>query len=212
MWLNPFELATRPVTNGEYLAFIEAGGYETSEYWLSDGFQVIQQLGWKAPLYWMKDDSGEWSIFTLHGVEPLALDEPVCHVSFYEADAFSRWKGKRLPTEAEWEHAAKAVAKTGNMMGRGSYHPHAVEETEASLQAMFGDVWEWTASAYSPYPGSRPLEGALGEYNAKFMCNQMVLRGGACVTPDDHIRETYRNFFPPDKRWQFSGFRLAGDR
>lgn len=212
VWLNPFELATKPVTNGEFLAFIEAGGYETSEYWLSDGFQVIQQLGWKAPLYWMKGDSGEWSIFTLHGVEPLALDEPVCHVSFYEADAFSRWKGKRLPTEAEWEHAAKAVAKTGNMMGRGSYHPHAVEEMEASLQAMFGDVWEWTASAYSPYPGSRPLEGALGEYNAKFMCNQMVLRGGACVTPDDHIRETYRNFFPPDKRWQFSGFRLAGDR
>lgn len=212
VWLNPFELATKPVTNGEFLAFIEAGGYETSEYWLSDGFQVIQQLGWKAPLYWMKDDSGEWSIFTLHGVEPLALDEPVCHVSFYEADAFSRWKGKRLPTEAEWEHAAKGVAKTGNMMGRGGYHPRPIEETEASLQAMFGDVWEWTASAYSPYPGSRPLEGALGEYNAKFMCNQMVLRGGACVTPDDHIRETYRNFFPPDKRWQFSGFRLAGDR
>ncbi|WP_214851403.1 ergothioneine biosynthesis protein EgtB [Exiguobacterium sp. s193] len=212
VWLNPFELATRPVTNGEFLAFIEAGGYETSEYWLSDGFQVIQQLGWKAPLYWMKGDSGEWSIFTLHGVEPLALDEPVCHVSFYEADAFSRWKGKRLPTEAEWEHAAKAVEKTGNMMERGGYHPRPIEETEASLQAMFGDVWEWTASAYSPYPGSRPLEGALGEYNAKFMCNQMVLRGGACVTPDDHIRETYRNFFPPDKRWQFSGFRLAGDR
>lgn len=211
VWLNPFELATAPVTNGEYLAFIEAGGYETSEYWLSDGYQVIKQLGWKAPLYWMKDESGDWSVFTLNGVEPLALDEPVCHVSFYEADAYSRWKGKRLPTEAEWEHAAKTVARQGNMMGRGTYHPATVVRAEHELTGMFGDVWEWTASAYSSYPGSRPLEGALGEYNAKFMSNQMVLRGGACVTPDDHIRETYRNFFPPDKRWQFSGFRLAGD-
>ncbi|KQS45554.1 MULTISPECIES: ergothioneine biosynthesis protein EgtB [unclassified Exiguobacterium] len=212
-WLHPFELATRPVTNGEYLAFIEAGGYEKSEYWLSDGFATVQKEGWKAPLYWMKDDAGEWTIFTMNGVEPLRLDEPVCHVSFYEADAYSRFKGKRLPTEAEWEWASRQVDSVTkrNMMGNGTFHPVVVKESETTLASMFGNVWEWTSSPYSSYPGSKPLEGALGEYNAKFMCNQMVLRGGACVTPDDHIRETYRNFFPPDKRWLFGGFRLAGD-
>lgn len=212
-WLHPFKLATRPVTNGEYLAFIEAGGYEKSEYWLSDGYATVQKEGWKAPLYWMKDDAGEWTIFTMNGVEPLRLDEPVCHVSFYEADAYSRYIGKRLPTEAEWEWASRQVDSVTkrNMMGSGTFHPVAVEESETTLASMFGNVWEWTSSAYSSYPGSKPLEGALGEYNAKFMCNQMVLRGGACVTPDDHIRETYRNFFPPDKRWLFGGFRLAGD-
>ncbi|WP_290719715.1 MULTISPECIES: ergothioneine biosynthesis protein EgtB [Exiguobacterium] len=212
-WLHPFELATRPVTNGEYLAFIEAGGYQKSEYWLSDGYATVQKEGWKAPLYWMKDDAGEWTIFTMNGVEPLRLDEPVCHVSFYEADAYSRYQGKRLPTEAEWEWASRQVDSVTkrNMMGSGTFHPVAVEESETTLASMFGNVWEWTSSAYSSYPGSKPLEGALGEYNAKFMCNQMVLRGGACVTPDDHIRETYRNFFPPDKRWLFGGFRLAGD-
>lgn len=212
-WLHPFKLATRPVTNGEYLAFIEAGGYEKSEYWLSEGFATVQKEGWKAPLYWMKDDAGEWTIFTMNGVEPLRLDEPVCHVSFYEADAYSRFIGKRLPTEAEWEWASRQVDSVTkrNMMGSGTFHPVAVEESETTLASMFGNVWEWTSSAYSSYPGSKPLEGALGEYNAKFMCNQMVLRGGACVTPDDHIRETYRNFFPPDKRWLFGGFRLAGD-
>ncbi|MBF8152744.1 ergothioneine biosynthesis protein EgtB [Exiguobacterium sp. TBG-PICH-001] len=212
-WLHPFKLATRPVTNGEYLAFIEAGGYEKSEYWLSDGYVTVQKEGWKAPLYWMKDDAGEWTIFTMNGVEPLRLDEPVCHVSFYEADAYSRYIGKRLPTEAEWEWASRQVDSVTkrNMMGSGTFHPVAVEESETTLASMFGNVWEWTSSAYSSYPGSKPLEGALGEYNAKFMCNQMVLRGGACVTPDDHIRETYRNFFPPDKRWLFGGFRLAGD-
>ncbi|WP_214859915.1 ergothioneine biosynthesis protein EgtB [Exiguobacterium sp. s161] len=211
-WLYPFELATRPVTNGEYLAFIEAGGYEKSEYWLSDGYATVQKEGWKAPLYWMKDDAGEWTIFTMNGVEPLRLDEPICHVSFYEADAYSRFIGKRLPTEAEWEWASRQVDSVTkrNMMGSGTFHPVAVEESETTLASMFGNVWEWTSSAYSSYPGSKPLEGALGEYNAKFMCNQMVLRGGACVTPDDHIRETYRNFFPPDKRWLFGGFRLAG--
>ncbi len=212
-WLYPFELATRPVTNGEYLAFIEAGGYQKSEYWLSDGYATVQKEGWKAPLYWMKDDAGEWTIFTMNGVEPLRLDEPICHVSFYEADAYSRFIGKRLPTEAEWEWASRQVDSVTkrNMMGSGTFHPVAVEESETTLASMFGNVWEWTSSAYSSYPGSKPLEGALGEYNAKFMCNQMVLRGGACVTPDDHIRETYRNFFPPDKRWLFGGFRLAGD-
>lgn len=210
-WLNPFELASRPVTNREFLAFVEAGGYEQSEHWLSDGFHVVNQQSWKAPLYWMKNEQGEWSVFTLNGIKPLHLDEPVCHVSFYEADAYSRWCGKRLPTEAEWEYVGRQVEQRGNLMGEGSYHPRPVSSDLQEMTGMFGDVWEWTASAYAPYPGSRPLEGALGEYNAKFMCNQMVLRGGACVTPDDHIRETYRNFFPPDKRWQFSGFRLAGD-
>lgn len=210
-WLEPFELATRPVTNREFLAFVEALGYDQSEHWLSDGFHVVQQQNWKAPLYWMKEEQGTWSMFTLNGVKPLDLDEPVCHVSFYEADAYSRWCGKRLPTEAEWEHVGRQVDQQGNLMGRGSYHPSPIISGAQEMQGMFGDVWEWTASAYAPYPGNRPLEGALGEYNAKFMCNQMVLRGGACVTPDDHIRETYRNFFPPDKRWQFSGIRLAGD-
>ncbi len=210
-WLEPFELATRPVTNREFLTFIEAGGYEQSEYWLSDGFQVVKQQQWKAPLYWMKDQQGDWSIFTLNGVEPLQWDEPVCHVSFYEADAYSRWCGKRLPTEVEWEYVGRQVAQRGNFMEQESFHPRSVSDADHAIHGMFGDVWEWTASAYAPYPKSRPLEGALGEYNAKFMCNQMVLRGGACVTPRDHIRATYRNFFPPDKRWQFSGFRLAGD-
>ncbi|MDI3235501.1 ergothioneine biosynthesis protein EgtB [Exiguobacterium antarcticum] len=210
-WLDPFELATRPVTNREFLAFVEALGYDQSEHWLSDGFHVVQQQNWKAPLYWMKEKEGTWSMFTLNGVEPLDLDEPVCHVSFYEADAYSRWCGKRLPTEAEWEYVGRQVDRQGNLMGRGSYHPSPIISGSQEMRGMFGDIWEWTASAYAPYPGNRPLEGALGEYNAKFMCNQMVLRGGACVTPDDHIRETYRNFFPPDKRWQFSGIRLAGD-
>lgn len=210
-WLEPFELATRPVTNREFMAFIEAGGYEQAEHWLSDGFQVVTQQQWKAPLYWMKDQQGDWSIFTLNGVEPLQLDEPVCHVNFYEADAYSRWCGKRLPTEAEWEYVGRQVDQQGNFMEQGSYHPVPVQDANQSVNGMFGDVWEWTASAYAPYPKSRPLEGALGEYNAKFMCNQMVLRGGACVTPGNHIRATYRNFFPPAKRWQFSGFRLAGD-
>jgi len=161
----------------------------------------------------MKDEAGDWTIFTMNGVAPLRLDEPVCHVSFYEADAYSRYQGKRLPTEAEWEWASRQVDSVTkrNMMGNGTFHPVAVEESETTLASMFGNVWEWTSSPYSSYPGSKPLEGALGEYNAKFMCNQMVLRGGACVTPDDHIRETYRNFFPPDKRWLFGGFRLAGD-
>ncbi|AQQ53200.1 ergothioneine biosynthesis protein EgtB [Planococcus lenghuensis] len=213
VWLEPFKLAAKPVTNGEYLAFIEDGGYEKSEYWLSDGWNVVKDNGWKAPLYWMKDEQGNWNIFTLSGIQELHTEEPVSHVSFYEADAFSRWKGKRLPTEAEWEYASQGIAIQGNTMEKEVYHPMPAEgDAQAPLLKMFGDVWEWTASAYSPYPRSKPLEGALGEYNAKFMSNQMVLRGGSCATPASHIRETYRNFFPPDKRWQFGGFRLAEDR
>ncbi|QFT87508.1 Iron(II)-dependent oxidoreductase EgtB [Bacillus sp. THAF10] len=209
VWLEPFKMSDMPVTNGEYLEFIEAGGYKKAFYWLSDGWNTVKKNNWQAPFYWIKDDNGEWSIFTLSGIRKLDPNEPVVHVSFYEADAFSRWKGMRLPTEAEWEHAARGLKISGNTMDTGSYHPVSSKGTESTY--MFGDVWEWTASAYSPYPGSKPLEGALGEYNAKFMCNQMVLRGGSCATPLDHIRHTYRNFFPADKRWQFSGFRLAED-
>ncbi len=213
VWLEPFKLATSPVTNREYLEFIKADGYEQPEYWLSDGWSTVKEHNWKAPLYWLKNQDDNWKIFTLSGIQDIELDEPVSHVSFYEADAFSRWKSKRLPTEAEWEYASQSVAICGNTMDKGVYHPvaNSGDSQSSPLVKMFGDVWEWTASAYSPYPGSKPLEGALGEYNAKFMCNQMILRGGSCATPLDHIRETYRNFFPPEKRWQFSGFRLAED-
>ena len=213
VWLEPFKLAAKPVTNGEYLAFIEDGGYEKPEYWLSDGWNAVKDNGWKAPLYWIKDDQDNWKIFTLSGIRKLQAEEPVSHVSFYEADAFSRWKGKRLPTEAEWEYASQGIDIQGNTMEQEIYHPVPVAgDDQKPLAKMFGDGWEWTASAYLSYPGSKPLEGALGEYNAKFMSNQMVLRGGSCATPVSHIRETYRNFFPPDKRWQFSGFRLAEDQ
>jgi len=214
VWLEPFQLATEPVTNGQYLEFIKSGGYEKPEYWLSDGWNVVKENNWKAPLYWLKNEEDEWEIYTLSGVKKLDPSEPVSHVSFYEADAFSRWKGKRLPTEAEWEHASQGFPIQGNFMDQGNYHPVSTSEEspESPLLKMFGDGWEWTSSAYSSYPGSKPLEGALGEYNAKFMSNQMILRGGSCATPASHIRETYRNFFPPDKRWQFSGFRLADDQ
>lgn len=213
VWLEPFKLAMEPVTNGEYLEFIEAGGYEKPEYWLSEGWSTVNENNWKAPLYWLRNKQDEWEIFTLAGLKSLDLTEPVSHVSFYEADAFSRWKGKRLPTEAEWEHASEGMALRGNLMEQGQYHPMSSgeEKSKSTLTKMFGDVWEWTSSAYLSYPGSKPLEGALGEYNAKFMSNQMILRGGSCATPVSHIRGTYRNFFPPDKRWQFSGFRLADD-
>lgn len=186
---KPFSVANRPVTNGEFLEFIAEGGYRNSSLWLSDGWDLVQRDNWTAPLYWFEDASG-WREFTLYGVSNLAPNEPVCHVSGFEADAYARWRGARLPTEFEWESAFK----------------HNTEQLQLS-----GRVWEWTSSAYLPYPGFRPLSGAIGEYNGKFMSNQWVLKGGASITPPDHIRKTYRNFFHPHMRWQFSGIRLAMD-
>ena len=213
-WLEPFRLATRLVSCGEYLSFIEEDGYSRPEFWLSDGWAMICQEGWRAPLYWRQED-GEWSIFTLSGPRRLRLAEPVCHISFYEADAFAKWAGRRLPTEAEWETAAEGIPVSGNFADSGHFHPCALGQSEAAgqspLQQMFGDVWEWTASPYTPYPRFRPAAGAIGEYNGKFMCNQMVLRGGAAVTPASHVRTSYRNFFPPSARWAFAGLRLAED-
>ncbi|MBX7222634.1 MAG: ergothioneine biosynthesis protein EgtB [Blastocatellia bacterium] len=211
VYLEDFRLAARPVTNGEFLEFMAAGGYQNPQWWLSEGWRTVQERGWQAPLYWDKSQD-EWWQFTLSGLRPVTLAEPVCHVSYYEADAFARWAGKRLPTEAEWEFAAELLDLKGNLMETGIFHPTPASEgePEAPVQ-MFGDVWEWTQSPYIPYPRYRPAAGALGEYNGKFMCNQLVLRGGSCVTPPHHIRPTYRNFFPPDARWQFSGIRLAED-
>jgi len=207
--LTPFALAARAVTNGEYLAFVEDGAYERPELWLSDGWIAVQSRGWRAPLYWEQGDDG-WREFTLAGLRRLAPDDPVCHVSYYEADAYATWAGARLPTEAEWEAAAGPVPVGGNLLDSGLLHPAQAPPGDG-LRQLFGDVWEWTRSAYAPYPGYRPPAGALGEYNGKFMCNQFVLRGGSCATPAAHIRATYRNFFPPDARWQFSGIRLARD-
>jgi ergothioneine biosynthesis protein EgtB len=212
-FLEPFALANRPVTNAEFLEFMNDGGYRRPELWLSLGWQAVKQNGWTAPLYWEERD-GQWMQFTLQGLRPVVDSEPICHVSFFEADAFARWAGARLPTEAEWEVAAQGCAPgEGNFVDDEQYHPTGAKPSSAPvrLQQMFGDVWEWTGSSYRPYPGYRPVEGALGEYNGKFMCNQMVLRGGSCATSRSHIRPTYRNFFPPDKRWQFSGIRLARD-
>ncbi|MBZ5751060.1 ergothioneine biosynthesis protein EgtB [Metabacillus rhizolycopersici] len=211
VWLESYEIASRPVTNGEFIEFIEDGGYEKVAYWLSDGWMAVKAEGWKAPLYWEKID-GAWYNFTLSGMREVDKNELVAHVSYYEADAYARWAGKRLPREAEWENAFSNQEIKGNFAESGFYHPYVGQEVENNgLQKGFGDVWEWTMSPYIPYPGNKPLDGALGEYNAKFMCNQMILRGGSCVTPLSHIRLTYRNFFQPEKRWQFSGIRLAGD-
>jgi ergothioneine biosynthesis protein EgtB len=208
VFIEAFELSTRLVTCREFLAFIDDGGYERPDLWLSDGWSTVQARGWRAPLYWERRDGG-WEVMTLAGVHPLRVDEPVCHVSLYEADAFARWAGARLPREAEWEMAAADAVVEGNFVEDGWLHP--IPAATGGLTQLFGDVWEWTQSAYAPYPGYRPPAGAFGEYNGKFMCNQLVLRGGSCATPRDHVRATYRNFFPPDARWQFSGIRLARD-
>ena len=212
VFLEPFALAARLVTNGEFAAFIDDGGYERPELWLSDGWDTARREGWKAPLYWQRRAPG-WTVFTLAGLCGLEPAEPVCHVSYYEADAFARWAGARLPTECEWEVAAAAAPVAGNFVESGRFHPAPlVSDSRPGIPAqLFGDVWEWTRSAYAPYPGYRQPEGALGEYNAKFMSSQMVLRGGSCASPQSHLRASYRNFFPPSARWQFMGLRLARD-
>jgi ergothioneine biosynthesis protein EgtB len=207
VFLEAFELADRPVTAGEYLGFMEAGGYERPEHWLSDGWAAVNSLGWQAPLYWAREDDGWWQ-YTLSGYRRVAPDEPVTHLSYFEADAYARWAGARLPTEAEWEVAEDGLPVAGNFLDDGAFHPVPAARG-SGLRQVFGDVWEWTQSAYAAYPGYHPVPGALGEYNAKFMSGQMVLRGGSCATPAGHIRATYRNFFPPTARWQFSGIRLA---
>jgi ergothioneine biosynthesis protein EgtB len=202
--LRPFALADRPVTCGEVLAFMADRGYERAELWLSEGWQHRQAQGWRAPLYWSEHD-GRWTCYTLGGVRDIDPDEAVAHVSYFEADAFARWAGARLPTEEEWEHAARDAPVAGVFADSGRFHPDRV------APGSFGNVWQWTRSPYGPYPGYRPPEGAVGEYNGKFMVNQMVLRGGSCMTPGGHVRATYRNFFPPAARWQASGIRLARD-
>jgi ergothioneine biosynthesis protein EgtB len=214
-FVEAFDLASRPVTNREYLRFIEDKGYERIDLWLSMGAAWVRQEQARAPLYWISQD-GQWLHHTLAGLRPIDLDEPVCHVNYFEADAYARWAGARLPTEAEWELAATSTPgvspESGNFVEDELYHPAPARATAAPLGQMFGDVWEWTLSSYAPYPGYAPPAGALGEYNGKFMCNQYVLRGGSCATPRSHIRATYRNFFPPDARWQFMGIRLARAR
>jgi ergothioneine biosynthesis protein EgtB len=214
-FLAPFRLHDRLVTNAEYLEFMRDNGYTDFRHWLSDGWDVVRQQGWDSPLYWEKSD-GAWRVLTLGGAKEIDPDEPVCHVSFYEADAFARWAQRRLPSEEEWEHAAltkRADAAAGNFLEDGRFHPVRLpaprQGDTTRLAQMLGDVWEWTTSAYHAYPGYRQTTGALGEYNAKFMNNQRVLRGGSCATPRGHIRPTYRNFFQPDNRWQFTGIRLA---
>jgi ergothioneine biosynthesis protein EgtB len=221
-WLQPFAIASRLVTCGEWLEFMADDGYQRADLWLSAGWEVVQRLGWQAPLYWSREDEREgagdrepWRLFTLAGLRAIDPAEPVCHVSLYEADAFARWRGARLPTEHEWEHACGRRPVAGNFVESGLFHPCALamdhDHGDPGPHQAFGDVWEWTSSAYAPYPGYRPWSGSLGEYNGKFMCNQLVLRGGSCATPASHARASYRNFFPPEARWQFSGLRLARD-
>ena len=201
-FLAPHRLMDRLVTNGEYLAFIQDNGYDRVDLWLSDGWDQIRRAGWRHPLYWHLED-GRWLEFTLGGLRPLSPASPVAHVSYYEADAFARWSGKRLPREAELERKSAALPMDGNFHDQGYLHPRP------GSRQWYGDLWEWTCSPYTAYPGFRPSAGAIGEYNGKFMCNQMVLRGGCCVTPKEHMRPTYRNFFYPHERWMFSGIRLA---
>jgi len=209
-YLEPFELANRPVTNREWRAFIDAGGYREPAFWLADGWSAVQRRGWQAPLYWRRGEAGGWHCFTLAGALELDPDEPVCHVSWYEADAYARFAGARLPSESEWEVAAAEIAPDGHFAGSERFHP-APAPPGSGLRQLYGDVWEWTRSPYVAYPGFRTAAGALGEYNGKFMSNQLVLRGGSCATPDGHVRASYRNFFYPEARWQFSGLRLARD-
>ncbi len=208
VYADSFQLGRRLVTAGEYLEFIEDGGYAQPDLWLSEGYALVRAEGLTAPLYW-RSDEGDWTMMTLAGRRPVDPDEPVCHVSYYEADAFARWAGARLPREDEWEAVASTSPVRGNFLDDALFHPAPPPAGEEAVSQLFGDVWEWTASAYLPYPGFAPLPGALGEYNGKFMSGQMVLRGGSCATPARHIRATYRNFFPPSARWQFSGIRLA---
>jgi ergothioneine biosynthesis protein EgtB len=201
--LHEHAIGSRPITNGEYREFMLDGGYQECALWLSDGWATINERGWDRPLYWSEDGESE---FTLGGQRPINPAAPVTHISLYEADAFARWAGARLPTEFEWESAAKDVPVEGNLLEAGRWHPAPADNSQ-----IFGDVWEWTSSSYAAYPGFKPLGGTLGEYNGKFMCNQMTVRGGSCVTATDHIRASYRSFFYPDARWQFLGIRLAKD-
>jgi ergothioneine biosynthesis protein EgtB len=207
-WLEPFSLADRPVSNGEYLAFVEDGGYRHPGLWHADGWAAVESQGWQAPLYWERVD-GAWHEMTLGGLRALDPAAPVAHVSWFEAEAYAAWAGARLPREAEWEHVAATVPVAGNFVEDDRLHPAA--DTGEGMRQLYGDVWEWTGSAYRPYPGYRAEAGALGEYNGKFMSGQMVLKGGSCATPADHARASYRNFFYPHERWQFKGFRLARD-
>lgn len=207
VWVDGYRLARHPVTNADYRAFVADDGYRRPELWLADGWFTINNEGWEAPLHWRRDGDG-WAEFTLGGVQPLDDHAPVTHVSYYEADAYARWAGARLPTEAEWELAAAGRPLAGNFADSGQLQPVAGDDG-GDLAKLFGDVWEWTASAYSPYPGYQLPAGAIGEYNGKFMCNQQVLRGGSCATPVGHLRATYRNFFYAHERWQFTGIRLA---
>ncbi|HEY4014366.1 MAG TPA: ergothioneine biosynthesis protein EgtB [Polyangiaceae bacterium] len=207
VWLDPFAIGSRLVTAGEWLAFMEADGYGNPALWLSDGWATKKARGWRAPRYW-RESSGGWTEATMLGERPVSRSAPVCHVSYYEADAFAQWSGARLPSEAEWEHALGPTATAGNLLESGAFHTRPAGDHAGVVQAA-GDAWEWTASAYAPYPRFVPFDGALAEYNGKFMCNQFVLRGGSCFTPGSHLRPTYRNFFPADARWQMSGVRLA---
>jgi ergothioneine biosynthesis protein EgtB len=209
-YLNGFSLASRAVTNGEYLAFVDDAAYRRPELWLSEGWDWLAANSIDAPLYWQRDGRG-WLEFGLHGLQPIQVSAPVCHVSLFEADAYARWAGARLPSEAEWEVAASGCPVEGNFIESGLLEPRAANAETVAPSQLFGDVWEWTQSAYAPYPGYRPATGAIGEYNGKFMCNQYVLRGGSCVSPTSHLRATYRNFFPAAARWQFTGIRLARD-
>ena len=209
-FVQSFQLASRLVTNGDYLAFMEDGGYDNPLLWLSEGWATVQQEEWQAPLYWEKRD-GQWWMMTLSGLREVDPAEPVCHVSYFEADAYARWADARLPTEAEWEVAAHDVPVEGHFVESGLYHPAPLNAstTGGKLAQMYGDVWQWTQSSYAPYPNFKPGPGAVGEYNGKFMCNQYVLRGGSCATSRSHTRSTYRNFFPANAQWQFMGIRLA---